>query len=171
MAILVEVFAQAPFYAVALFAWIRRRSWIRTPAIMYSVVLLTILPIVLAEQYYGEHATAKPILVTAVYSPYVIMPLLMLARVLPSTDLFPDAAAHRDDPVTDPTSQSYFSSPTVTDPTSHPTSQLPSSADAQRGNQRGNQKGNQRGNQKGGGGKSPSVRRSRSPAVRHAKEA
>ena len=54
MAILVEVFAQAPFYAVALFAWIRRRSWIRTPAIMYSVVLLTILPIVLAEQYYGD---------------------------------------------------------------------------------------------------------------------
>jgi len=88
-AILLEVFVQAPFYAVALFAFARQRDWIRVPAIMYSVVLLTILPMVLTEQYLGPHRTEKPLLVTAVYSPYVIMPIVVLARVLPSPTVFP----------------------------------------------------------------------------------
>ena len=46
------------------------------------------MPIVLGEQYYGEHRTAKPFLVTAVYGPYVVMPILVLARVW-SPDVFP----------------------------------------------------------------------------------
>ena len=49
-AIWVEVLVQAPFYAVAIYA-----------------VLLTIMPIVLAEQYFGPHASRRPLFVTAVY--------------------------------------------------------------------------------------------------------
>lgn len=72
---------QAPFYLLAIYAFLRRRNWIRLPAMGYCTVLLTIMPIVLGEQYFGEHATDKPLLVTAVYSAYVVMPLLLLARV------------------------------------------------------------------------------------------
>lgn len=35
----------------------------------------------LGEQYFGAHATDRPLLVTAVYAPYVLMPLLLLWRV------------------------------------------------------------------------------------------
>ena len=35
---------QAPFYAVAIFAFVRRANWIRLPAIVYSTVLLIIMP-------------------------------------------------------------------------------------------------------------------------------
>lgn len=38
-------------------------------------------PVVLGEQYFGAHATDRPLLVTGVYSAYVIMPLIVLARV------------------------------------------------------------------------------------------
>ena len=81
VAIWLEVFVQAPFYVLAIFAFVRRRNWIRIPAIIYSTVLLTIMPIVLTEQYIGEHATERPLLVTLVYSAYVLVPTLLLVRV------------------------------------------------------------------------------------------
>lgn len=81
VAIWLEIFVQVPFYLLGIFAFVRRLDWIRIPAIVYSTVLFTIMPIVLGEQYYGEHATKKPLLVTAVYAAYVIMPALVLLRV------------------------------------------------------------------------------------------
>ena len=39
----------------------------------------------------GEHATERPLLVTSVYAAYVIMPLLVLARVW-QPDVFPIGA-------------------------------------------------------------------------------
>lgn len=88
VAIWLEVLVQAPFYMLAMYAFARQRSWIRVPAIVYSTVLLTIMPIVLAEQYLGPHATSQPWLVTAVYGAYVLMPLLVLRRVW-SPQVFP----------------------------------------------------------------------------------
>ena len=72
---------QAPFYALAILAFMRGQSWIRLPALVYSSVLLTIMPIVLGEQLFGPHATSRPGLVLAVYAAYVIMPALVAWRV------------------------------------------------------------------------------------------
>ena len=88
VAIWLEIVVQAPFYAVAIYAFLRRKNWIRLPAVVYAVVLLTIMPIVLGEQYFGEHATDKPALVTAVYAAYVVMPLAVLYRVK-DAEVFP----------------------------------------------------------------------------------
>ena len=45
VAIWLEVLVQAPFYALAILAFLRGGSWIRLPALVYSSVLLTIMPI------------------------------------------------------------------------------------------------------------------------------
>ena len=81
VAIWLEVLVQAPFYALAILAFMRGQSWIRLPALVYSSVLLTIMPIVLGEQLFGPHATSRPGLVLAVYAAYVIMPALVAWRV------------------------------------------------------------------------------------------
>ena len=81
VAIWLEIVVQAPFYALALLAFARGENWIRLPAVVYASVLLTIMPMVLGEQLGGPHATARPGLVLAVYSPYVFMPLLVAWRV------------------------------------------------------------------------------------------
>ena len=47
---------------------------------MYSIAPV-FSAVVLGEQYYGAHATEKPLLVTSIYSAYVIMPILLLVRV------------------------------------------------------------------------------------------
>ena len=92
VAIWLEIFVQVPFYLMGIFAFTRRLNWVRIPAIVYSVVLLTIMPIVMGEQYFGEHATKKPWLVTSVYAAYVIMPLLVLARVW-DAEVFPPSTS------------------------------------------------------------------------------
>ena len=33
---------QAPFYAVAIYAFVRQRSWVRVPAIVYATALKTL---------------------------------------------------------------------------------------------------------------------------------
>ena len=81
VAIWLELLVQAPFYALAILAFLRGHSWIRLPALVYSSVLLTIMPIVLGEQLFGPHATSRPRLVLAVYAAYVIMPALVAWRV------------------------------------------------------------------------------------------
>ena len=83
-----EIVVQAPFYVVAIYAFRRQRNWIRLPSMLYATVLLTIMPIVLAEEFAGQHKTPRPLLVAAVYGPYVLMPLLLLARVW-SPEVFP----------------------------------------------------------------------------------
>ena len=50
---------QAPFYALAIFAFCRQREWIRVPAIFYAAVLLTIMPMVLSEQC-ARHDARSP---------------------------------------------------------------------------------------------------------------
>lgn len=92
VAIWLEVFVQAPFYVLAILAFLRQQSWIRVPAIIYSTVLLTIMCLVLSEQYSGAHKTDKPWLVTAVYGAYVVMPIVVLARVR-HAEVFPRASA------------------------------------------------------------------------------
>lgn len=90
VAIWLEIFVQVPFYLLGLLAFPRQLNWVRIPAIVYSTVLLTIMPIVLGEQYFGSHATSKPLVVTAVYSAYVVMPILVLLRVW-DPQVFPPA--------------------------------------------------------------------------------
>jgi hypothetical protein len=85
-----EIVVQVPFYALAAFGFARQRDWVRTPCLVYATVLLTIMPIVLAEELVGAHATPRPLLVAAVYGPYVVVPLLLVARVW-SPEVFPPA--------------------------------------------------------------------------------
>lgn len=89
-AIWLEVLVQAPFYVYAFIAFAQRDNRVRLPAIVYSTVLLTIMPIVLSEQYVGPHATDRPLLVTAVYGAYVLMPLIVLNRVVWRPEVFAD---------------------------------------------------------------------------------
>ena len=64
------------------------RSVSRSLALSHARVRGLWRAVVLGEQYFGAHATEKPLLVTAVYSAYVIVPLLLLARVLGTPQVF-----------------------------------------------------------------------------------
>ena len=86
-----------PFYAVALYAFLRGRDWIRIPAIIYSSVLFTNVLVILGEEMYGAHATPQLPVVLAANAPWLVVPVLLIARMWarerPFTEPAPETAA------------------------------------------------------------------------------
>ncbi|MDC0715755.1 EXPERA domain-containing protein [Nannocystis bainbridge] len=79
----VSAFVFGPFYAVLAVALVRRREWIRWPAIIYASVMLYSMVIFLGVHTFGEPRPTVPWLVALLYAPYVLFPLALLRRMLP----------------------------------------------------------------------------------------
>ena len=76
----VEVLGQLPFFAVALYAWLYRREWVRVPAIVYGAHVATTLVPILGHFMGAAIPTAKLQLLLAFYAPYLLVPLWLVAR-------------------------------------------------------------------------------------------
>jgi hypothetical protein len=70
-----------PFYAFAIYAFVKGKNWIRTPAIIWASVMLTNVIIILAEELWGTHATPERGMVLAANLPWLLVPLLVLWRM------------------------------------------------------------------------------------------
>ncbi len=77
----VDVIAFGPFYAFAIYAFIRRRGWIRVPALVWSGVMMANVTMILFEERYGEFATAHFGMVLAANACWFLFPVLMIARM------------------------------------------------------------------------------------------
>ena len=70
-----------PYYAFAIYAFLRRRNWIRLPSIIYASVMLTNVTIILSEEIWGPHATPHLLNVVGANASWVIAPVLLLWRM------------------------------------------------------------------------------------------
>jgi hypothetical protein len=70
-----------PFYAFAIYAFIRGRNWIRIPGIIYSSVMLTNVTIILSEEIAGPHATPHLAAVVGANASWIIFPAYILYRM------------------------------------------------------------------------------------------
>ncbi len=70
-----------PYYAVALYAFIKGRQFIRLPSLVWASVMMTNVTIILFEEMIGPHATPARGLVLLVNAPWFLFPLLMLWRM------------------------------------------------------------------------------------------
>lgn len=70
-----------PYYAVALYAFIKGRNFIRLPSLVWASVMMTNVTIILFEEMIGPHATPARGLVLLVNAPWFLFPLLMLWRM------------------------------------------------------------------------------------------
>lgn len=84
----IDVLLFGPFYAVAIYAYVRGKEWIRIPAIIYSSVMLTTVTIILSEEIWGTHATASLGAVLAANALWIVFPVLILARMCPNEHPF-----------------------------------------------------------------------------------
>jgi len=74
--VLGELSLQLPFFFVAVYAFARRRNWIRLPALVYGVHTATTLLPILAELAAATSVTeAQRLTLLAVYLPYFMLPL------------------------------------------------------------------------------------------------
>jgi len=70
-----------PFYVAAIYAFARGREWIRIPSIVWASVLVTNVLIILGEEFGGTHPTPAPVLVFFLNLPWLLWPVLVIARM------------------------------------------------------------------------------------------
>ena len=76
-----DVLFYGPFYAVAIYAFLRGREWIRIPAIFYSGMMFADVFIILGEEIAGPHASPQLGIVFALNLPWLLIPLALTARM------------------------------------------------------------------------------------------
>jgi hypothetical protein len=81
MAIWLDVLFYGPFYALAIYAFIRGREWIRLPAIFYGGMMFAGVFIILGEEMAGPHAAPNFPFVLALNLPWLLMPVLLALRL------------------------------------------------------------------------------------------
>ncbi|KAH7828935.1 putative EXPERA (EXPanded EBP superfamily) [Monocercomonoides exilis] len=75
-----------PFYVFAIYAFVRKRAWIRDVSIVWSSALIINVLCILSEEVYGVHRPENLRLVILLNMPWLVMPALNLARMLPRKD-------------------------------------------------------------------------------------
>lgn len=77
-----------PFYAFAIFAYVKGKNWIRLASIVWASVMLTNVTIILFEETIGEHASPELMRVYMANAAWVIFPVIVLFRMWPSASPF-----------------------------------------------------------------------------------
>ncbi len=84
----IDVLLFGPFSLVAAYAFIRRRNWIRLPAVIYAAVMFTNVFIILSEEIWGSHAAANPLIPVLANASWFIFPFIIIARMWKSDHPF-----------------------------------------------------------------------------------
>lgn len=81
MTIWVDVLFYGPFYALAIYAFIKGKDWIRIPAFFYSGMMFMGVTVILGEEIAGHYATPHLPLVLGLNLPWLLMPIFLTLRL------------------------------------------------------------------------------------------
>lgn len=70
-----------PFYAVAIYAYIKSKDWIRIPSIIWASVMMTNVTIILSEEIWGPHASSQLAMVILANLAWFVFPIGVIARM------------------------------------------------------------------------------------------
>jgi len=92
MTIWIDVLYFGPYYAFAIYAFLKGKEWIRVPAFVYSGMMLSNVIIILGEEIAGPHASPQLPWVLALNAPWLLMPLVIIYRLARSPHPFTETA-------------------------------------------------------------------------------
>ncbi len=70
-----------PFYAAAIYAFVRGRDWIRIPAVLWAGMMSTNLAVILLEEWHGQYRTSHLGFILALNAPWYLLPIVVTLRV------------------------------------------------------------------------------------------
>ncbi len=79
----IEVLLYGPFYAAAIYAFVRGRDWIRIPSVMWATAMLVSVCVVLSEETLGPQHAIQLATVWIANVAYIVFALAVLARMIP----------------------------------------------------------------------------------------
>lgn len=77
-----------PFYAIAIYAFIKGKNWIRFGSIIWASVMITNVTIILFEEINGQHASPEIARVLMANAAWVVFPVIILYRMWKSVHPF-----------------------------------------------------------------------------------
>lgn len=77
----IDVLLFGPFYAVAIYAYIRGRAWIRIPSIIYGSMIITNVLIILMEERFGSTPAPDFAWVFLTNLPWLVIPGYVIFRM------------------------------------------------------------------------------------------
>lgn len=77
----IDALGFGPFYALALYAFIKGRDWIKLPSLLWGAVMMTNVTVILFEELLGAHATPRPGVVVAANLPWLLLPPFVIWRM------------------------------------------------------------------------------------------
>jgi hypothetical protein len=88
MTIWIDALGFGPFYVLAIYAFTKGKDWIRLPSLLYSAMLFTNVLIILGEERAGPHATPYFLIVLLANLPWLMFPIIIVARMWRSSTPF-----------------------------------------------------------------------------------
>ena len=85
MTIWIDVIFFGPFYAFAVYAFIRGRNWIRVPALVWSGTMMANVLIILMDERYGVTPAPNFWFVLALNLPWLLFPVAVIWRMRHNT--------------------------------------------------------------------------------------
>jgi hypothetical protein len=78
----IDAFVFGPFYLVLFYAFLRRRNWIRMPALLYASAMVYSVVVYILMEAFSDHAEQTNfVMVLLIGAPYNIAPLLLMYRM------------------------------------------------------------------------------------------
>jgi EXPERA (EXPanded EBP superfamily) len=77
----VDVVAFGPFYAAAIYAFVRGRKWIRVPALVWAGVMMANVTIILFEERFGVYRAPHFGFVVGANLAWLLLPIAVIARM------------------------------------------------------------------------------------------
>ncbi|MGD8317250.1 MAG: hypothetical protein PVH76_05855 [Myxococcales bacterium] len=78
----IDAFVFGPFYLVLFYAILRRRNWIRIPALLFSSAMFYSVVVYILMEAFSEHAADTDfVMVLLIGAPYTIAPILLAYRM------------------------------------------------------------------------------------------
>lgn len=81
-----------PFYAVAIYAFLKAKDWIRLPSVIWASVMMTNVTIILSEEAYGPNATPHFFIVFLANLAWLVFPIALIARMARREHPFTESA-------------------------------------------------------------------------------
>ncbi len=70
-----------PFYACAIYAYLKGKEWIRLPSIVWASMLFTVTTIIVFEEIYGPYRSPQLPIVLLANAPWILMPIFVVYRM------------------------------------------------------------------------------------------
>lgn len=78
----IDAWLIGPFYLVLVYAIVRRRNWIRLPALLYAALMVYQNLVYILMEFLSEHAAnTNHAMVLLISAPYTVVPLLLAYRM------------------------------------------------------------------------------------------